>query len=1650
MSVKDTLRDIWAQILQDEADMFSDDDIFFEVGGDSVSAQRLITIAAAQGILLTMEQIFLHASLEAMATVSQVLQDPEPLRNDDSTALLDNSPSLGSRIQEQRASISSKYEMAAEQLEDVYPCTPMQQSLVAQDDSSKNDYVRQFVFRLSANTSVDQLQRAWEETVRANPVLRTRIFHLEGTTGYLQAVIDEGMVWSITRTDLVQFLEEDALVPMQPGDLFFRYTIVQKDSTEGAARLHFVWTAHHALCDGFTVPELLEEVSRRYRHETVSLREPFQSFIHSPAINLDWEKMHQFWSRSLSEDNPAHYPSIPAVNDFQANPSAVFKKQLLLDTSGPVRVTRAQMLRGAWAILMAHYTGSEHVGFGAINNGRAAAVEGLSHMTGPTINAVPIVLHVDPQQSVASFLSTIRTQASAMVPFEHSGLSKIREILAEARSTAADFQTLTVVHSEPFSEAIAPSMKSMGLQYLDELGKKEQHSYPLVASFTLCGQSIVTIKLEFDERVLSEQQAHNLTHQLQTVLKQLSHSTEDTLLGSISPLSANDLDQIRRWNAFVPPAEETTADRLFQAQVHKQPTAIAVCSMEQALTYSEVDAYSSSFAYRLIEVGVSPGMFIALCFEKSIWTVVCILAIFKVGAVYVPIDPEHPPGRIKEVITSAQIRVVMASAFSAKVLRGLPVNVIVVDELHPPDSVAVREFPTRSSPFALAYLLFTSGSTGTPKGILISHSAICTSIKHHGAAFEAGPHWRTLQFASHTFDLSIGEFLTTLAHGGCICVPFDDDRINDLAGVATALNANTLLIAPTVAGLLRPNDVPTVERIVLGGEPISQELIKRWAEHVDLTDSYGPSECSVWSSANLKVSVNANPAHIGHSIGCNMWIVNPEDYKQLSAIGCVGEIVISGAIVGSGYIMDKATTDAAFVPAPDWLKKFHSTESGKTLYRTGDLGKYNPDGSFHIIGRRDTQVKLHGLRIELGEIENQIMTRAHGLVQAAFAALPQTGPCSQHIVAVVCSNLSGLESHSAPVMNLIPSTGSRDSLEKLKTQISYVLPEYMIPSVWIAVEKMPLLISGKIDRRSLKHWIENMSATEYRKIRAEPEVDAEVDVIPGSTAEKLRQVWSEVLEVPAVTISLTTSFFSLGGDSIAAIHVVSRAKKAGLPVAVRNIIRTKTLGNLATVVELNATSTSADSGPSNAFHSTDEILKPYQGILQARLAGQPAARIVDAYPTSPFQREIMRQRLRNRPVFLLSWQMEVFSHSSKLSLDGMAVAWRRVVQKYPILRTIFLRDTTGRLPLLQVVLEGAEPHITMASASADEAEPTFETTNTPHVDDCFLPHRVQISQHGERVYVNIELDHQVIDGWSLKLIKSALLDAYEAKDATNLGEAPSYKAFIAAHRPDRVAADNQHWATALRHQRSSLLSLPLSYQEAQKQHNIHKTVIYLPEIKTQSLMEFGVRHGITAASIFDAAWAQTLSAYTGSADVSFEYIVSGRHEDIPDVLDIVGPLINAIPYHLQDVSSEESPFNLAELAQKMQEQRSVDSLHNSSNVREVLEQNLGTSLPFNTALNFQRRPTAVDSAELRVDDHLRKSRDPWHVSCGISRSVFTPQPQDPMGSPAFRPPPNICCTPANDRDPISLTFSSGCYILRTIRPSDPRSSSMPHCLTSSG
>lgn len=1094
------------------------------------------------------------------------------------------------REQQYTTNIAQVCGVKVDQIENIYSCTPMQESLTFAVGEDASPYMMQLVFRRTEHTAdLDGFKRAWEETARANAILRTRICQVQGQgTGSdrcVQVVLDESVRWyHAAGQGLHEYLDRDARKPMKPGDSSFRYALVEERSNIQEASTpsqFFVWTAYHALCDGASILTILDEVSRRAHGETPPAREPFETFVRSPAVRPDPEKERSFWQKTLSELNPTPYPQTLLATDSGAVPAATLKQTLTLGNLPAYGITKALFLRAVWALLMSHYTGTEDVCFGAVNGGRMAAVPGVARMAGPTINVTPVAFHIDTQDTVASFLRRFRAQAAEMMAFEHSGVSRIRRFLEGNHNSATDFRTLVVVHPENWDDALQASSTRLGLEYLTATGKKEQHPYPLVLSFTMSTSEAIDLLVQYDERVISCAEAETLVHHFQALLTVLAGAGPDVSLASVDPLSDYDLAQIARWNASTPPVEATCVDRLFRSRVLEQPHAVAVCSLEQSLTYNDVEFYSSLLAARLLELNVQPGEFIGACFDKSVWTVVAILAIFKLGAVYVPIDPGHPLGRIMEVAATVELRVAMASLAGAKVLEGICSDVVMVDN-HSLCSVArsagAQEFPSRSTPSSIAYLLFTSGSTGKPKGILISHDAICTSIKHHGIAFGAGPHWRTFQFCAHTFDMSIGEFLTTLAHGGCICVPSEEDRMNDLAGAITALRANTLLVVPTVANLLHPEDVPTLGTLVLGGEPVTRETVKRWAPHVNLTCSYGPSETSVWCAANLRVCPDAHPANIGRNIGGTMWIVRPDNCQRLSAVGCVGEVLISGGIVGRGYFADEATTAASFVPAPDWLKSLDpasASMSGGRVYKSGDLARYNPDGTLSIVGRLHTQVKLRGFRVELGEIENQIMTT--GAVTAALAALPSLGPCANQIIAVVSSAPQGLGSSQGGIS--LDQGDQRPLTDALVSHLQATVPDYMVPTAWVVVTHMPLLISGKVDRKMIQTWIEAMDEATYNKLtRQTDEIEGLADEAgPGSVTAKLRDLWAEVLAVEPDRIGLRKSFQSLGGDSLAAMKVASRAKALGLPVSVRSMISNgSSLGSLTAQVEKSMSMDMAD------------------------------------------------------------------------------------------------------------------------------------------------------------------------------------------------------------------------------------------------------------------------------------------------------------------------------------------------------------------------------------------------------------------------------------------------------------------------------------------
>ncbi|KAH8682062.1 non-ribosomal peptide synthetase module [Xylariales sp. PMI_506] len=1491
-----------------------------------------------------------------------------------------------SPCQPQLEEVAKICRIAPGSIESIYPCLPMQEDLMVSSYVRENSYMMQLVFSLEQRDDpgfLDRFLLAWKKTIRANPILRTRICRLsEGSpSGFIQVVVDEDMACQFTQ-DLSRYLQEDARTLMLQGDKLFRYAII----TEQRDR-YFVWTAHHAVCDAISILELLIESSRRFHEQEMPVREPFDLFVQSVITSKDQANTASFWqsvsSRSFGAAIP--YPQVPRTADFRVDASCTVNNSVTLKRFPNLPISRSFILRAAWAILLSHHAGSEHVTFGVIVNGRKSTSAPLgSQATGPTICLLPIALHVDPKKSVGSFLTDVRAQGVEMEAVQQQGLSGMRRLLDSRKEPTGflDFQSLFVVHAEQVRQTSDIAGAHLGLKYLDHLGKHEQHPYPLIASLTLTAGETVRFNIQHDPRIVSSKHANNLIHQFQAILNGLTQASAESLLETVNPVSEEDMAQIRRWYEANPtqPTEETCLHHTFEQQVNRAPHAEALQSVDQTLTYAQVDQMASALALRLLDADVAPGKFVALCFEKSVLAVVAMLAVLKAGAAYVPIEPTHPRGRIAEVLDMAHVKVAIASRQGATVLTGMCDQILELDQgsltnfnTSPlPGNTLIKGL---AKPSDAAYVLFTSGSTGKPKGVIMSHSAICTSIRHHGNAFGADTDWRTLQFAAYTFDISVAEIFTTLAHGGCVCIPSDHDRMNNLAGVINHLNVNTLLVVPTVATLIKPSEVPMLKTLVLGGEPITKEIIARWANDVRLIDGYGPSETAVYCAANLKVSTDSDPTNIGQCIGGAMWIVDPQDHHRLSAIGLVGEIVISGAILGNGYL-DSATTNAAFVAAPEWLRKLCPESASDKIYKTGDLARYNHiDGSFDIVGRKDSQVKLRGFRIELGEIENRVM--ALGMASAAVATLPRQGPCKDRIVLAVSFAQLEMMTNSQNglgAISLADNSTFRLNLDRIKSHLALSLPDYMLPAIWVPLDKMPLLVSGKVDRRSLTSSIDLMDEKTYFELVREDDQavgDTSESLEKGSVVATLRTLWCEVLGVSIEEINTNTSFFSLGGDSIFAIQMVSKANKYGLSLSVGQIIRNNTLGKLAKVVEVQQSDGSGiESGPHHSFALNGEqrrmaIAQVYKERLESLLAYHPDAKIEDAYPLSPIQREIMKQRQINPFVFVLEWEVDIFSRSSEpLSLERLVRAWKRTVKRQPILRSIFLRHKE-ELPL-QVVVVGVEPEVVIGI-----------DTELPPLEKCLLPHKSRFFEQGGKVMGSIALDHLVIDGWSFRLIKEDLLAAY---DADHDLEAPTalYKSYISTLMPDRVHADRKYWASKLSQVSPSLIFLPVSNSQTNCAPSPQKTMLYFGDVDAATMSAFSSKSGLTPASIFGAAWAQTLAEFTKSSDVTFEYVVSGRDENIPGVFEIVGPMMNVLVNHLKGVSTENSVEVLTHVAHEIQDQRMLDVAHSSCNIREVIEEELGLDKLTNSGLNFQRRPTAVETNNTRVDDDLLRMNDPWH------------------------------------------------------------------------
>jgi amino acid adenylation domain-containing protein len=677
----------------------------------------------------------------------------------------------------------------------------------------------------------------------------------------------------------------------------------------------------------------------------------------------------------------------------------------------------------------------------------------------------------------------------------------------------------------------------------------------------------LTVTIQANGSRISASKTADVSHTLSKVLHTVLRAHPDSKLRDMDILSQRDHDKIMSWNGSSSAPVDRCFHLLFSDITQRYSDEPAICSWDGNLTYRELDTLSSKIANHLVGLGAVLEMSILFCFNKSCFAIVSMLSILKAGGAFVAIDPSYPISRINAIVEATSASMVLTDASHSHLFQGIVQHVVAigpssVDNLPVSPHLALPQ----TIPSNAAYVNFTSGSTGVPKGIVVEHRALCTAVSNLALPMRISSTSRMLQFAAYIFDLSLGDIFVTLSQGGCICIPSEDERINDLAGAILRMNVNTACLIPSIARIFQPSDVPCLKTLLLGGEALSQDNLELWAEKVALANLYGPSECTIWCTANTELKVDTSANNIGRGLGVCLWITSTANHDRLAPVGCVGELLIEGPALARGYL-NAEQTRTSFIENPTWGQ----AENGRhrRFYKTGDLVRYNHDGTVGFIGRKDTQIKLHGRRIEMGEIEHHMSS--HQLLRQSLVMMPASGPYANKIVAIVA--LKFIKPSKAFLNELKPVSSAHKEranaeVELIKNSLSSKISSYMLPQFWFVVQDIPLMISGKMNRVLAKKFVETIGD---ERLKATPKEHHPSHCDPVEI--RLQDIWSDVLDRNSTDVGFEQEFCSLGGDSFSAMTIVARCRAERFSLTVSDICNSSTIRGLASVIKSRSSAT---------------------------------------------------------------------------------------------------------------------------------------------------------------------------------------------------------------------------------------------------------------------------------------------------------------------------------------------------------------------------------------------------------------------------------------------------------------------------------------------
>ncbi|KAJ5312432.1 Nonribosomal peptide synthetase dtxS1 [Penicillium antarcticum] len=996
------------------------------------------------------------------------------------------------------------------------------------------------------------------------------------------------------------------------------------------------------------------------------------------------------------------------------------------------------------------------------------------------------------------------------------------------------------------------------------------------------------------------------------------------------------MEKVWRVGTTVPETIHDHVHKCVAQTVLKQPQSPAVCAWDGELSYAELDRLARKLAGQLVVLGVQPGEIVPLLFEKSLWTAVAVLGVVKAGAGFVILDRFLPESRLQSIVKLSEPKYILTSVSNRdqaeRLSPGAPV--VVGPSLGADDDgpFLPNDHPA-PHPSSIVYVVFTSGSTGNPKGCMVSHENLCSALHHQIPCLGYTPESRVFDFASYSFDITIHNMFATWWTGGCVCIPSDVDRTENLAKTMTRMQASLVHLTPTVARLLDPESVLTLDTLILLGEMITDHDIKPWWGRVKrLINAYGPTECTSYSALNYQASSPTMLASIGIGKGSVVWVVDSEDHHILLPWGQPGELLIEGPIVGLGYLNDPEKTEATFIEDPRWLIEGGCGVPGRhgRLYKTGDLGMYSEDGSIVILGRKDTQVKIRGNRIELGEVECEVQDCMPEVSRVVAEAIrPQQS--KSHILAVFLCMPGSTSGPDAEMINV-----SKETVARLAQKV----PMYMLPSLFFSMAELPLTLTGKLDRRRLR---EIGSSWSMEKVV----LAASSDKRPPRTREEdeLRSLWAHIFNIDQCLIGIDDDFFHLGGDSMSALQLVGAARKVGSLLTLASIFQNPILSAMSKAATRALSIDIPLTHNSLGLTFIDEDMRDDLTAHIATSIGLKDSDVAEVLPLTDMQEYYIRDGMTENRQFVDYYYLDL---GPDVDIPRLKSSCRQIMELFPIITATFVLYQGQHFAVTPKILQ-------LPFGIIDVTQDLPDATATLCLEDISIFERYQtivrftlVRHQSQGMRLILRLSHAQYDAVSIGLIFKAMGEFYRSSTPAKRPTFSHYIAHISQRRPSSISYFKRVLGDVCFTEMSTQF-LPMNPPTTAVPYRLQN------EILTPR-----THPGITLASVMSAAWAIFLSKLLNCNDIVFGRLINGRNAPLPGIEELVGCCINVSPAR---VSLKSPKMTVKDLIQDVQNQFAAlgdaDALGFEEAVREcttwpagkgiytaTMHQNVEEDLPF--------------------------------------------------------------------------------------------------------